>query len=155
MSSYKYLGVTFSDDLTWNSHINTVVSSAYKSLGYIKRNLYRTPPCVKLTAYKSFVTVKLDTASFSWWPYQVYLINKLESILNKASRFISHDYSRSSSVTALKTNLYFCSLTERTQLSRLVMFHKIYYSSSLFPNFQTITANYHHISLYAVTTIRK
>lgn len=134
VSSYKYLGVTFSDDLTWNTHINTVVSSACKSLGYIKRNLHSTPHCVKLTAYKSFVRAKLDYANFIWWPHQAYLINKLESVQNKASRFISHDYSRTSSVTALKTNLDLCPLAERTKLARLVMFHKIYYSSSSFRN---------------------
>ena len=35
-----YLGVTITANLTWNSHINQIVTKANKTLGFIRRNLF-------------------------------------------------------------------------------------------------------------------
>lgn len=134
VKTYKYLGVTFAEDLTWNEHINNTVSSACKALGYIKRNLFRSSREVKLIAYKTFVRSKLEYANIIWCPHQAYLLDKLESVQNKASRYITHDYSRTSSVTAIKKNLDLRLLTDRTKVARLSLFHSIYHSSSEFRN---------------------
>jgi hypothetical protein len=35
----KYLGVTITNDLTWNHHINNITNKANASLRFIKRNV--------------------------------------------------------------------------------------------------------------------
>ena len=40
----KYLGVNISQDLKWNSHINSISSKANQTLGFLKRNLKINSP---------------------------------------------------------------------------------------------------------------
>ena len=37
--SARYLGVSISEDLTWNSHIKEIAGKANQTLGFIKRNV--------------------------------------------------------------------------------------------------------------------
>ena len=39
VDSARYLGVSISKDLTWNSHIKDIASKANQTLGFIKRNV--------------------------------------------------------------------------------------------------------------------
>ena len=43
----KYLGVTITSDLKWNSHIRNVCSKANRTLGFLRRNLFSCPKDVK------------------------------------------------------------------------------------------------------------
>ena len=38
VDSARYLGVSISKDLTWNTHINKIVTKANQTLGFVKRN---------------------------------------------------------------------------------------------------------------------
>ena len=49
----KYLGVTISKDLSWNTHINNITSTANKTLGFVKRNVVTKN--IKTMAYSSLV----------------------------------------------------------------------------------------------------
>ena len=48
--SIKYLGVTITNDLKWNTHISNVCTKANRTLGFLRRNLYSCPPDVKEAA---------------------------------------------------------------------------------------------------------
>ena len=39
----KYLGVTITNDLRWNTHISNVCTKANRTLGFLRRNLYASP----------------------------------------------------------------------------------------------------------------
>ena len=45
--SIKYLGVTITSDLKWNSHIRNVCSKANRTLGFLRRNLFCCPQDVE------------------------------------------------------------------------------------------------------------
>ena len=43
VESIKYLGVTITSDLKWNSHIRNVCSRANRALGFLRPNLFSCP----------------------------------------------------------------------------------------------------------------
>ena len=47
VESIKYLGVTITSDLRWNTHVSNVCTKANRTLGFLKRNLYSCPQEVK------------------------------------------------------------------------------------------------------------
>lgn len=87
-TSYKYLGVHFQSDLTWHYHIDVVLASANRSLGLIKHSLKNAPPYIRKLAYLTLVRPKIEYASAIWDPVQAYLIQNIESLQNRAVRFI-------------------------------------------------------------------
>lgn len=126
-SHYKYLGVTLTSDLIWNNHIETIVAEASRTLGYIKRNLKEAPSHLRKLAYETYVRPKLEYASAIWSPHQAYLISHLESIQNRAVRFILNDYFPTTSVSSLKHQLDIQTLNVRRKITRLSLFHKVYH----------------------------
>ena len=63
VESIKYLGVTITSDLKWNSHIRNVCSKANRTLGFPRRNLFSCPQDVKEAAYESMVRPILEYGS--------------------------------------------------------------------------------------------
>lgn len=124
--SYKYLGVTFSSNLSWSTHVANIANSANRTLGFLRRNLRLAPPSVKLIAYLTFVRPKLEYACSVWDPHQSNLSNILESVQNRAARFIYSVYSYHSSVSELKARGHLTNLELRRHISRLCLYHKFY-----------------------------
>lgn len=131
VSSYRYLGVTISFNLTWNAHINVITNNANRTLGYIRRNFSNAPLSLKMLLYKTLVRSKLEYAAAIWNPHHENLIRHLELIQNNAARFILSDYHRTSSVTAMKHHLSLPPLSLRRKYFRLCLFHKTYHHPSL------------------------
>ena len=51
VESIKYLGVTITSDLKWNSHIKNVYTKANRTHGFLRRNSYSCLKDVKEAAY--------------------------------------------------------------------------------------------------------
>jgi hypothetical protein len=43
----KYLGVTISTALSWNSHINNIYAKANRTISFLRRNIHSCPKEVK------------------------------------------------------------------------------------------------------------
>ena len=43
VESIKYLGVTITSDLKWNTHIRNVCTKANRTLGFLRQNLFSCP----------------------------------------------------------------------------------------------------------------
>ena len=91
-NSSKYLGVTLSDDLSWDKHVDATTSKANKTLGFIRRNLGNCTKQVKSTAYTAMVRPTLEYSSPVWDPTPSPLIHKLEQVQRRAARFVHADY---------------------------------------------------------------
>ena len=77
----KYLGVTITSDLRWNTHVSNVCTKANRTLGFLRRNLHSCPQEVKEAAYKGLVRPVLDNDSSVWDTPGVVLQEDLESVL--------------------------------------------------------------------------
>ena len=61
--SVKYLGLTPTSDLKFNSHINNVTARTNSVLGLLRRNLKISSQAVKIQAYQSLVRPHLEFPS--------------------------------------------------------------------------------------------
>lgn len=130
-NQYKYLGLHLTPNLSWKTHIEQILLSANRSLGYVRRNFRSAPTNLRRLLYITLIRPKLEYASSIWHPHHVTLTDSIESFQNRAARFIVADYSRFSSVTSIKTNLGLPELSLRRRISRLSLFHKVFYTPSL------------------------
>ena len=133
VNAAKYLGVTISKDLSWNTHINNITSTANKTLGFVKRNVVIKNKDIKTMAYNSLVRPQVEYASVVWSPYTKDNINKIEKVQRRAARWVTNDYSSYSSVTDMLSNLGWRSLENRRTDTRLAMFYKIVYGLVAIP----------------------
>ena len=125
VTSAKYLGVTITSDLKWDTHISKTVSKANSTLGFLKRNLKVSSPRVKQQAYFSYVRPTLEYASSVWDPYTVKAQHSIEMVQRRAARFALGRYHNISSVSGMLSTLKWHSLLVRRRQARLCMFYKI------------------------------
>jgi hypothetical protein len=120
----KYLGVTISDDLKWESHINNICGKANKTLGFLRRNLNIGSTSVKERVYKSLVRPSLEYACSVWDPHLNSDINKIEMVQQRAARYVTNRQHNTSSVGDMLHLEWRC-LEDRRRDARLVMMYKI------------------------------
>ena len=64
----KYLGVTITNDLRWNTHVGNICTKANGTLGFLWRNISSCHRDIKKMAYKGLVRPILEYASPVWDP---------------------------------------------------------------------------------------
>ena len=121
----KYLGVTITSDLNWNTHIDNITAKANRTLGFIRRNIRISSPTIKTLAYNSLVRPLLEYASPVWDPYTKLNIDKIEMVQRRAARFATNRYHNTSSVTNMLSTLQWRSLADRRVDARLCLMFKI------------------------------
>ena len=132
----KYLGLNISQDLKWNSHINSVSSKANQTLGFLKRNIKINSQTIKEKAYKSIVRPKLEYCNTVWDPKCIKnpkegdktnhrLVYQIEMVQRRAARWVTGRYHNTPSVCDMLRSLDWRSLEQRRVDSRLTIFYKI------------------------------
>lgn len=120
----KYLGITITNDLCWDSHITSTTNKANRSLGFLRRNLKIGSQSIKQQAYRTLVRPLLEYASTVWDPYNAKDINKLEAVQRRAARWVVNRHRQTSSVEDMLNHLCWSSLQERRRRARLIMMYK-------------------------------
>ena len=92
-STAKYLGITFTDNLSWSLHVAEIAKRANQKLGFCKRNLRGSPAKCKALAYTALIRSGLEYAASIWDPYLKKDINLLECVQRKSARWTKSDYS--------------------------------------------------------------
>lgn len=123
VSKYKYLGVTFTNKLTWSEHISDISKSALRKLWFLKRRLKNGPVSTRLLAYNVCIRSKLEYAAVVWDSFTKKDSQQLENIQRKAVRFIFSKYKRCDSPTSLMKLNNIPTLEARRKINRLSFLH--------------------------------
>lgn len=59
-SEHKYIGLCVTPTRSWDAHVNKIVSSANRSLGYIQRNFCSGSTNLKRILYITLIRPKLE-----------------------------------------------------------------------------------------------
>jgi len=125
VTNNPHLGVIFTDDLSFSTHVRQVCAKASRKLGFLRRNLRNCPQTLRELAYTSMCRSVLEYASPIWDPYLQPDIDSLERIWCKAARFTTRDFCQRSSVTAMMRDLQWEPLAERRTKARVIMMYLI------------------------------
>jgi hypothetical protein len=123
--TFKYLGITFSENLTWSDHINNVSIKINQRIGLLKRIKVFIPLKARLTIYNSLILPLFDYADIIWGDKNnTNLMDQLQILQNKAAKVILDAPYLSSSPEAL-SNLHWYPLTHRRYLHRMLTIFKL------------------------------
>ena len=91
VESIKYVGVTITNDLKWNTHIINICTKANRTLRFLRKKLFSCPQDVKETAYMDMVRPILEYRSLG---DTLGLQDELEKVQNRAVIFVTRNYIR-------------------------------------------------------------
>ena len=89
MKETKTLGVIIDDQLKWNAHIDNVVTKVSKAIGMIRRMKNFVPQSTLISVYNAIVQPHFDYCSLVWDIGNVYSLEKLQKMQNRAARVIT------------------------------------------------------------------
>ena len=92
VDNIKYLGVTITNDLKWNTHISNICTKANRTLCFLRRTFFPCPQEVKEAAYKGMERPILECGSSVWDPHTDKLQEELEKVQNRVARFVTRNY---------------------------------------------------------------
>ena len=132
VTSFKYLGVTISSNLSWRSHINNVCSKAKRQVGFLYRNFGRADSSSLLQLYKSLVLPILDYCSSVWDPHLLTDIKSLESVQSFATKIITKSWQSSAESRISSLNLQ--TLFNRRRRQKVQLCFRILSDHSIVPS---------------------
>ena len=113
-------------ELTYESDVRKPCHQA-STRAFLSRNISHCSQKVKEAAYynTTFIRPTVEYASSAWDTHTQRNTKKLEQIQRSSARFVTKDYDRISSVSAMLQALNWTSLQDRRMFSRLHMLYKI------------------------------
>jgi len=121
---HKQLGITFSNSMTWEHHIQDICTRAGSRVDLIRRLPTSITPLTKLHIYTTFVRPLLEYGSVLFDSCTNALSEKLEGTQRQAALSITRAYQHTSSPHLL-TELGLETLNERRKNSKIILIYKI------------------------------
>ena len=150
MDNIKYLGVTITNDLKWNTHISNICTKANRTLGFLRRTLFSCTQNVKEAAYKGMVRLILEYGSSVWDPHPDKLQEELEKVQMCAARFVTRNYV-TGSLTGILGQLKWESLKKRGKDNRLILLYKgVHRNTGIHRNTLIINSNYRNTLSFCI-----
>lgn len=116
-SSFTLLGILFSNNLSWSSHVKLIATRAAKKVGFLFRARKFFTPYQLLLLYKAQIRPCLEYCCHVWGGAPSSVLNLLDCIQNKVIRLISDP--------SLTDDLQ--SLSHRRDVAALSLFYRYYH----------------------------
>jgi hypothetical protein len=145
-SSHKHLGMTLSNDLSWQIHIDEVVYSCAKILNVMRLLKYKLDRKTLDTIYNSFIRPKMEYGNILFAGAPKYILDKLNKIEIEAIKIIT-GATKGTSHAKLYIEYGKASILKRRNLNVICMLHKIHNNAA--PKYLTdILCKYRHNDTY-------
>ena len=125
VKQHKHLGITFTQNMQWTTHIDNIVSSATTRIHLMKIVKYKWSRNSLLICYTNFIQPLIEYANVVYANLSIRDSNKLENIQNEAMRIIA-GAKRLSSNTALLKETGFKTLAKRRKSHKMIVFFQMY-----------------------------
>ena len=86
---HMHLGLTFSDNMKWDKHIETILKSASEIIGIMRKLKYNFTRKALNQVYLSFVRLLLEYSYVVWDGCTVYQSHSLEKLQHEAARIVT------------------------------------------------------------------
>ncbi|KAG5884949.1 hypothetical protein JTB14_032816 [Gonioctena quinquepunctata] len=104
------LGITISNNLSWESHVRSIARSASQKLGFLFRAKSYFTPSQLLMIYKVQIRPVLEYCSHIWSAAPKHILRLLDSVQKRAIRLVG-DASLTNSLTCLEHRRKVCDLS--------------------------------------------
>ena len=132
VESHKHLGITLSYNGQWHPHIETILTSAYKVLGIMRKLKYKFTRQALNQMYVSYVRPLLEYSSIVWDGCSEQDKTSLERLQNEAARIVT-GLTKSTSIENLYNECGWDSLSKRRYFQKMCFMYKC--SNNLVPNY--------------------
>ena len=93
VTEYKYLGVTITSNMSWNTHITNLCNKTRRLIGLLYRHFYKnSSSSTLLKLYLSFIRPHLEYSSTVWSPHLKREIEALERVQKYALRVCTKSF---------------------------------------------------------------
>ena len=147
VDAHKHLGVILSSNNKWTKHIDLIIDSASKSIGFLRKLKYKLSKDILNKLYLTYIRPLLEYASEVWGGCSITDSNRIEKVQLHAARIIT-----GLPIFASLNSLYFETgrekLDERRKSKKLALMYKIVnneapgYLNDLLPNMVNAASNY-------------
>ena len=124
VKTHKHLGVTLCHNLSWTSHIDSVISSASKSLNVLHKLMYSLDRKTLETIYLTYIRPKLEYSCPLWSDINQQDITRIEQCQIRAAQIVT-GAKRRTNHNKLYDEVSWPKLEERRQCANLKLMHKI------------------------------
>ena len=122
--SFKYLGVTFNQSMSWADHIDAISTKINQRIGLIRRIRNVLPLQTRVTLYNTLILPLFDYGDVIWGDKNKdTIMSELQILQNKVAKVLLGHPPRSSSTEALRS-LNLKSLSARRFFHRCIVIHK-------------------------------
>ena len=138
VESYKHLGLTFTNDLSWHEHLNNIKTKAWHRINVMRKLKFQLSRKSLHIIYFSFIRPLLEYADVVWDNCTQYEANELEKIQHEAARIVS-GATKLVSIDKLLKEVGWDTLSCRRKKHKQILFYKMInglcpdYLSSLVP----------------------